>query len=282
MAFYISDITGAQSPYVEELYQLQREQAHLEQARALESAYIAAEGSNVPRVDQAGTASSAKGPQALQAPSANIGTAAAGAGAARGSGSEMTADSTGVAVARLRPYRDPAGRVRPAEHLRGEDAGKLKMQKEQEEAAQARVNPYAKADLPIPKRERAIVASQIMSQPVYTFHADSLVRDAGELFREHRFRHVPVVSDSGRLVGIFSDRDYLTIANQEIPVGEVMTTHVLTARPQTEIRMIADMLFKERIGAMPIVDDGGMLVGIVTRSDILCAVVHKAPLELWV
>ena len=50
--------------------------------------------------------------------------------------------------------------------------------------------------------------------------------------------------------------------------------------PETEIRLIADVLIKERIGAMPIVDEKEKLVGIVTRSDILRTVV-KAPLELW-
>ena len=41
-------------------------------------------------------------------------------------------------------------------------------------------------------------------------------------------------------------------------------------------------MFKERIGAMPIVDDQGTLVGILTRSDILRVLVNKAPLQLWV
>ena len=64
-------------------------------------------------------------------------------------------------------------------------------------------------------------------------------------------------------------------------VASIMKTNVLTARPATEIRSVANVMFKQRIGAMPIVDEGGKLVGILTRSDILKAVINRAPLELW-
>ena len=108
------------------------------------------------------------------------------------------------------------------------------------------------------------------------------MREAGELFRDKRFRHVPVVSEDSRLIGIFSDRDYLSAESEELRVGELMKTNVICARPTTEIRKIAEVLFQERIGAMPIVDENHELVGIVTRSDILCAVVNEAPLQIWV
>jgi acetoin utilization protein AcuB len=57
---------------------------------------------------------------------------------------------------------------------------------------------------------------------------------------------------------------------------------VLTAHPDTSIRDIARVFFEERIGAVPIVDRGETLVGIVTRSDILRTILNSAPLELWV
>ncbi len=136
------------------------------------------------------------------------------------------------------------------------------------------------------EREPAIVASQIMSSPLVTLHPSASLREAWELIREKRFRHVPVVSAEGKPVGILSDRDLLVEASNLEHLGlrrvdQVMATHVLTALPQTAIREIARTLLEERIGAMPIVSEHEELVGIVTRSDILRTVVNQAPLELW-
>jgi acetoin utilization protein AcuB len=61
-----------------------------------------------------------------------------------------------------------------------------------------------------------------------------------------------------------------------------MTSQVLTAHPDTSIRDIARVFFEERIGAVPIVDRGETLVGIVTRSNILRTILNSAPLELSV
>jgi CBS-domain-containing membrane protein len=61
-----------------------------------------------------------------------------------------------------------------------------------------------------------------------------------------------------------------------------MTTRVLTASPNTEIRQIAQVLFDEHIGTMPIIDEREHLIGLITRSDILQALIKPAPLDLWV
>lgn len=67
----------------------------------------------------------------------------------------------------------------------------------------------------------------------------------------------------------------------KVTVKEFMKTKVLTAAPTAEIRFAARVMFEEKIGALPIIDDNGSLVGIVTRSDILKALVNLPPLEMW-
>ena len=146
------------------------------------------------------------------------------------------------------------------------------------------------------ERRPAILASQIMASPVVILPPEATVAEAWELIRTKRFRHVPVVSHENKLVGIISDRDLLleagnicsTISHQD-NAGQEQTTiqglirrKVLTASPDTGIREIARILFEERIGSMPIVDDKGMLVGIITRSDILRTIINNAPLDLWI
>jgi acetoin utilization protein AcuB len=90
-----------------------------------------------------------------------------------------------------------------------------------------------------------------------------------------------VVTPDGTIVGMLSDRELLANPWDERNVSARMATPVLTATPDASIRDIARVLIEERIGAMPIADDHGRLVGLLTRTDILRAVVARAPLELW-
>lgn len=143
---------------------------------------------------------------------------------------------------------------------------------------------YEAASETHPKRRPAATAADLMSAPVITLASEASLRTAVALFREHRFRHVPVCEPSGMLVGILSDRDLLrdgVLADSAL-IAEVMTTPVLTAHPETVVREIARVMFEEHLGAIPIVDVAGALVGIITRSDILRALINRAPLELWV
>lgn len=145
-------------------------------------------------------------------------------------------------------------------------------------------------------RAPALHAHQIMTAPVITLGPTTSIVQAWRLFRERRFRHIPVVDDQQAVIGIVSDRDLLRYAalsgkippysadapEARTPIKSLTKTRVLTATPDTEIRQIARILFEQRIGAMPIVNDVGYPVGIITRSDILRALIQHAPLELWV
>ena len=144
-------------------------------------------------------------------------------------------------------------------------------------------------------RKPAILAKQIMTSPVVTLAPTADLSEAWAMVKHKRFRHIPIISMKGKLVGLLSDRDLLrktidfmnsseTSLSQtpHIPIQEIMVTNVLSASPETEIRAIARILFEERIGSMPIVDENETLVGVLTRSDILRTVVNEAPLELWI
>jgi acetoin utilization protein AcuB len=137
--------------------------------------------------------------------------------------------------------------------------------------------------------EPALHADQIMTSPVTTVSDNMPLEDVWDLIRDRRFRHVPVISRDRQLVGIVSDRDLLrnvgllsTEEGRRTPVRELMTGKVLTALPSAPIRDIARVLLENRIGAMPIVDSDGDLVGILTRTDILRAVMNHPELDLWI
>ena len=159
---------------------------------------------------------------------------------------------------------------------------------------QKKVNAY-QATQNQKEEERIQFAYQIMSSPVYTINYNASVEELIRLFKEKRFRHVPVIDDEHKIVGIISDRDVMrfiagvddeehALSREEKllqPIERLVKIRVITASLDTQVRHIAKVLFEQHIGAMPIVNDSGMLHGLITRGDILKAIVKDAALELW-
>lgn len=131
-----------------------------------------------------------------------------------------------------------------------------------------------------------LVKTRMTPDPVAVRPDDSLA-DALRLTREKRVRHLPVVAD-GALAGIVSDRDIrlampspLTVADadragflERTPVSGVMTREVITVGPFDTVEDAAVLLHRHRVGALPVVDAAGRLLGILTETDILHAFVE--------
>jgi CBS domain-containing protein len=133
-------------------------------------------------------------------------------------------------------------------------------------------------------------ADQVMSRPVILVAADSAVAEAWVILRDNRIRQAPVVDADQRLVGIVSERDLLTaididdgeiVSARQRRVQDVMTTPVVAAAPITDIRRIAAVMLDRGVDGVPVVNDAGRIMGFVSRSDILRAVVSDPPLSLW-
>lgn len=137
------------------------------------------------------------------------------------------------------------------------------------------VEAYAKAD-----RTLRNGIGKIMTSPVVTVSPSESARAALELIRRRKFRHLPVVQD-GTLVGILSDRDLMS-ADPEKRVSGLMSTRVLTATEDTEIREAARIMSERRIDSLPVLAADGRLAGIVTSTDLLRWIVLNTPLDLWI
>jgi CBS domain-containing protein len=133
-----------------------------------------------------------------------------------------------------------------------------------------------------------VLASNIMSAPVITMFGSDFANRVYELFAFHGFRHIPVLDSNSRLViGIVSDRDMFRVpvppnSGERLFVEHVMHNPVVTATPDTAVADIASALYKGRIGALPVVDDTGNLLGIITRSDIMKLVMNSNEFDLWI
>jgi acetoin utilization protein AcuB len=180
----------------------------------------------------------------------------------------------------------PVIAVREEGDEKSKQARSVKRQYEHQHAKQA----YQTTNETKPDGRAELQARQIMSTPVTSLSPSASIADAWLMFREHRFRHFPVLTHEGKLIGIISDRDLLhytaeqsdSAKNRASSIREVMKTRVLAASVDVEVRQIARIMFEQHIGAMPIVDNNESLVGIITRSDILHMLVSKAALEAWV
>ena len=100
-------------------------------------------------------------------------------------------------------------------------------------------------------------------------------RDVWEVLRRGRVQHVPVL-DGDTLVGLVSSWDLARLAMErdhgellETPVDQVMERNLVTLRPRDTVADAARLLSEGSFHSLPVVDDDGALVGIVTTSDVL-------------
>jgi CBS domain-containing protein len=116
-----------------------------------------------------------------------------------------------------------------------------------------------------------------MTRPAVIFRQDMVLGAAVKAMRTRKIRHAPVVNDKGGLVGIVSDRDLrqavlepalaeemeaLSRTLRTRTLKEVMTWGVTTVKPETEIREAARLMHTNKIGALPVIQNGkvaGML-----------------------
>lgn len=123
----------------------------------------------------------------------------------------------------------------------------------------------------------------LMTANPFTLQPSDSLEDAIELMQWRRIRHLPVVSESGKLLGLLSHRDCLNLSFSElsevddedaieiyqtVPVQEVMHRKLLTTTPTQSLRDAAQVLYDDKIGCLPVVDPNTQkLVGILTESD---------------
>jgi acetoin utilization protein AcuB len=129
-----------------------------------------------------------------------------------------------------------------------------------------------------------------MHAPVQSVKPHDSIEHARELCERHRINQLPVIAH-GKLVGIVTDRDlrdaFPSLMEQaahpdqthramaRVHVEDTMTPNVITITGGDDIERAATIMKRERLGALPVVDDGHV-VGILTRTDLMSALVAFA------
>lgn len=144
---------------------------------------------------------------------------------------------------------------------------------------------------------------EIMTRDVIAVAPETSVHEAARRMADHEVSGLPVVDDTGKVVGIVSDGDLIVRqkGQERLPlwrlffgdaerlareyqkahgttVGEVMTRSVITVSPDLPIDSAAAILDRHQIRRVPVVADG-QLVGIVSRGDLVKALATAPPRE---
>jgi len=108
-----------------------------------------------------------------------------------------------------------------------------------------------------------------MIQDPVTLHKDALVSEAFQMMKEFRIGGIPVVDSDNTLVGIITNRDLRFQKDLNRPIAEVMTKENLVTAPKgTDLVKAEEILQDYKIEKLPVVDDHGKLIGLITFKDI--------------
>ncbi|RHW33231.1 CBS domain-containing protein [Lysinibacillus yapensis] len=124
-----------------------------------------------------------------------------------------------------------------------------------------------------------MIIEEIMQTDVFFLAPTNTVKDALEVMREKKIRHLPIVDDNEKVVGIITAHDLknilpsslnkdINLTTYDTPLEKIMVKDPLIGHPLDFIEEIALTLYESKISCMPIVS-GGKLVGIVTSTDLL-------------
>ncbi len=147
-----------------------------------------------------------------------------------------------------------------------------------------------------PQQRRPLTrVADLMSTSPVTLPDTATVLQAWRSLADKGIGQAPVVDAGGHLVGLLTRADLLKPERLPDPdshalvwrallqqnVQDIMWTPVPSAAPDSDIRHVARVLLDTGLPGLPVVDEQGVVIGFISRSDILRAVVTDPPLDLW-
>ena len=127
-----------------------------------------------------------------------------------------------------------------------------------------------------------------MTTDVVSVGPDTSLLKVGKLMKDHHIRRIPVVDEQGQVIGIISDRDVRDASPSkattldmyemhyllaELKAKNIMTAKPITVKPTDTVEQAALVMLDNKVGGLPVVDDAGKLVGIISDHDVFKAMV---------
>jgi IMP dehydrogenase len=111
-------------------------------------------------------------------------------------------------------------------------------------------------------------AENVMIFDPITINLNATVAEAINLMAEYKIGGIPVIDENGILKGIVTNRDLRFENNHSRKITEVMTSDLITTNHQTDLEAAARILRKHKIEKLPMIDENGKLIGLITYKDI--------------
>lgn len=143
---------------------------------------------------------------------------------------------------------------------------------------------------------------EVMTTQVLTVRRDELLAQAAAALAARGVSGAPVVDEAGRVVGVISEKDFLGLMQggaqgslmalvagclggggclvghlRDKTAGDIMTAPAISLGPETSVAEAAELFAARGVNRAPVVDGQGLLLGIVTRGDLLCPAVGRRP-----
>jgi CBS domain-containing protein len=123
-----------------------------------------------------------------------------------------------------------------------------------------------------PRRKIPLMAKDIMASPPVVISDKARMSEAAKLMCEKRIGSVLVVDESGKLIGIVTERDLAcAVAKkcEDAPIWGVMTESPVTVKPETPVEEVVRIMGELGVRHMPVVDDEGKPIGVISIRDIV-------------
>ncbi|MDZ7850845.1 MAG: CBS domain-containing protein [Halodesulfurarchaeum sp.] len=118
-----------------------------------------------------------------------------------------------------------------------------------------------------------IFVARLMTADLITADPDTFVEDAAHTLLDNQIGSIVVTDSEGGLQGILTNTDFIRIVAESKPkakttVERYMTTDVITVGAQDHIQVAADKMIEENISHLPVTDEDGIVIGIITKTDL--------------
>lgn len=146
---------------------------------------------------------------------------------------------------------------------------------------------------PATVRQPLSLVRQLMSRRLVSVRSGVSLRRAWGVLTRAGVGQAPVLGPQGEVMGLITRADLLRGLSDDLsqigevtlrldqPVDEVMWTPVPAAQEETPVREAAQLMMDLGLPGLPVVDETGHALAFVSRSDLLRALTHEPPLDLW-
>ncbi|QNK85560.1 CBS domain-containing protein [Aliarcobacter cryaerophilus] len=133
-------------------------------------------------------------------------------------------------------------------------------------------------------------ARDIMTHDVIYARNDLTIEDIYYLIKDKKVSQIPITGFGKKIIGIVNKKIILSLLMNHLDdtqailkrkIDDVYLPEVLTADPDSDVRDVVKVMLDLKLDAIPIVDDSDVLMGIISKTDILKAVANLPKLQLW-